>query len=120
MTARGRLRLTRQDKTIPAISFTEPHPECAGWEIGELSFNGINQYVDVGSSVARVTKNFTIASWVNRAADFPSGTFRMWFSEGVDGDGGWAAYIQNNGATHEHRFLKGGRSIVSSAIPNAR
>ena len=38
----------------------------------------------------------------------------------MNGSSGWSAYIHNNGSTHEHRFLKSGVAVVSSAIPNTK
>jgi hypothetical protein len=42
----------------------------------------------------------------------------MWFSQGVNGSDGWATYVHNNGGIYEHRFLKGGVEVTSSAIAN--
>ena len=44
----------------------------------------------------------------------------MWCSQGLDGQDGWAAYVQQSGEQVIHGFLKGGVALVGSGVPNAR
>lgn len=74
-----------------------------------LSFDGTDDVVNTGP-VFSFSNNFTASMWIKRTAAI--GTFRMFFSNGVDGDTGWSVYV--NGT--DHRFLKSAVAAISSGI----
>lgn len=80
---------------------------------------GSSQHVNTGA-VFSLTSSFTASSWVKRTGDIANGTFMMYFSNGFDGSDGWATYIDNNAGTYEYRFLKGGVTVINSAIANSK
>ena len=91
----------------------------ATWRSGHLALDGRTAYVDLGSAIAPRSRDFTIAGWLKRSPAVTEETMQMWFSQGVDGQDGWAVYVHRSGSRAEHRFLKGGVKILGSTVTSA-
>lgn len=91
-------------------------PSSVTGQVGQaLSFNGINQYVTVGSAIA-VNDNFTMALWVNSAA---SSQAAMLFYNGDTSGNGYGIFLSDGSCNPGNKIAVIAGGLACNVLSNA-